>query len=88
MAQHKSVICAKCAHFVEENYSYLTEKDPRERARLAKFVHLDDGEAEYDHDAVPGRSMSLAAWQKARPELFKTYADGKIGPNSKFGPTR
>lgn len=77
-------LCTQCAHFVEENYSALLEPT----AGYAEYVHLDDGEPEYDHDAVPGQSDTLAGWRRSRPELFGTYADGKIGPNSAYGPKR
>lgn len=76
------VLCALCAHFIEENDSYKSEPG----IRLAEFIHLDDGDGEYNHDATPGESDTLVGWRERRPELFATYADGKIGPNSIYGP--
>lgn len=68
-------ICKHCDHFVEENTSTGTG--------LAPFLHLDDGEQEYDHDAEPfGPDRTLLTWQLRRPDLFHKFADGKIGPNS------
>ena len=72
-------LCAKCSHFVELD---TVDWPPR-----PGYVHLDDGEAEYDHDATPsGHRKVLDSWKHDRPDLFETYADGKIGPNSAFGP--
>ena len=67
--------CARCDHFVEPNGDGT---DPM----IASYVHLDDGEKDHDHDALPGQAARLAVWKIARPDLFREYADGKIGPNS------
>ena len=69
-------LCTRCQHFVERNCDTTTPG-------LAKFVHLDDGEQEYDHDAVPGVRHTLRVWKKLRPDLFTKYRDGKVGPNSR-----
>jgi hypothetical protein len=69
-------ICKICDHFVDENPCY--EDDPT----LFKFVHLEDGEQEFDHNAEPGETRKN--WQDLRPDLFTKYPDGKIGPNSQF----
>lgn len=79
--------CSRCAHFVDKNDSEPFFENGVNI--IARFVHLDDDEVpEYDHNATPGQTMSLAKWRKERPELFRTYADGKIGPNSIHGPKR
>lgn len=72
--------CVHCWHFVDENPSYFEgySKD------IATHLHLDDGEVEHDHDAEPGESNTLAWWKTFHPELFETYPDGKIGPNSVY----
>lgn len=68
--------CRHCDHFVERS----NNGEPG----AAEWVHLDDGEQEYDHDAEPGvvAGKTLSDWQQARPELFERHADDKIGPNS------
>ncbi len=77
LADHKATLCKHCHHFVEAN-------DERDVAGgCAAFIHLEDGEQEFDHDAEPGNvTKTLAEWRRDRPELFQTYPDGKIGPNS------
>lgn len=65
-------ICSRCDHFVEFD----------EDAQV--YTHLDDGEKEYDHNAIPHTTLHGNVWQAVRPDLFFKYADGKIGPNSKF----
>lgn len=73
--QGQYVLCRCCDHFVEPR--------PCPKAGAAEWIHLDDGDKEHDHDALPGvASMTLAEWQRERPDLFTEYADGKIGPNS------
>ncbi len=62
-------LCSECDHFVE------LQDD-------GSFFHLDDGEKEHDHDAKPGIEHTLEEWKILRPDLFQTYPDGKIGPNS------
>lgn len=48
-------------------------------------LHLDDGEKSHTHIPVAGiPGKTLAQWRKDRPDLFKKYKDGKIGPNSKW----
>jgi hypothetical protein len=58
-------MCNLCQHFVDENDTY----EPH--SNIARYVHLDDGETEYDHDARPnGDVRTVAAWEKAHPYLF------------------
>lgn len=67
----------KCPHFIVENDCYELDKT------LAPYIHLDDGEKEHDHDAFPSFIIyTLEEWRVMWPELFETYSDGKIGPNS------
>lgn len=72
-------MCAHCAHFVEDNE---TDGDPD----IAPYIHLDDGDPEYDHNAEPGDTKTLREWRDDNPELFVTYADDKTGPNSALFP--
>lgn len=68
-----------CAHFIESNDAYVPGYG------ISEFNHLDDGEKEHDHDALPsGVVKTLREWAEIWPALFATYPDGKIGPNSKF----
>lgn len=69
-------LCKHCDHFVDENY-------PLEEG-LAKFIHLEDGEQEFDHDAEPGETKLGEEWKHERPDLFIEHLDGAIGPNSFF----
>jgi len=70
-------LCLHCWHFVDENSAF------GDYPGLARYVHLDDGEKEHDHDAEPtGEPRTLEVWRLTNPSLFRTYADGKIGPNS------
>lgn len=63
--------CKHCSHFVEE----VDEGEGWE--------HLEDGEQLFDHEAEPGsEAKTLDEWMEEHPALFKTFADGKIGPNS------
>jgi len=71
------VLCKHCDHFVEEN---IRAGD----LSLAKYIHLEDGEQEFDHDAEPLGEATLADWRRRRPDLFTTHPDGKIGPNSSY----
>lgn len=66
------VLCKCCDHFVDEMYN------PKGNT----FVHLEDGEQEFNHDAMPGEPRD--DWQEVRPDLFTKHPDGKIGPNSYF----
>ena len=71
--------CAHCWHFIEENAAY------GDYPGLAEHVHLDNGEKEHDHDAEPsGDIQTLRQWRAQHPELFITYADDAIGPNSAY----
>ena len=78
---HKYSVCLNCWHFVEENLGWDDD------ASLAKWIHLDDGEKEHLHDAVPDMEMGeheLSWWRMNFPTLFLPYPDNKIGPNSRF----
>ena len=75
----KYTICSLCDHFVEYNYV--------QGPGLAKYVHLDNGDKEHDHDAYPSLlTYPLDWWKAARPNLFKTYPDNMVGPNSIYYP--
>lgn len=80
-------LCKHCDHFVEPNEqdreSYSDTQD-RESYSIAAYDHLEDGEQEFDHDAEPGDAHTLEEWYGIRPDLFKPYPDGKIGPNSSY----
>lgn len=76
------IMCRHCDHFVEYNTAHETN------ASLAEYVHLDDGEQEYDHDAEPGLTKSHREWVNCRPELFDYFTDNKCGPNSDMFPGR
>jgi hypothetical protein len=72
-------LCRHCDHFVEAN-DPLTTAPPG----TAPFIHLEDGEQEFDHDPEAGdETHSLEDWQRLRPVLFREYPDGAIGPNSR-----
>ena len=75
-----------CYHFIEENPSYSKDNPFSYGGDLiAQFIHLDDGEKEYDHDAIPsGMIHRFSWWKMAWPQLFTGYPDGKIGPNSRY----
>ena len=75
-------LCTKCDHFIEPNYSHQVEPT----AGYAEFMHLDDSDIEYDHDAAPGEVHTLREWSRLRPDLFEMHADGHIGPNSPTHP--
>jgi hypothetical protein len=83
MTEPRYRMCRHCDHFVEGNSAY-DEVHPN----LAAYIHLEDGDQEFDHDADPGRwpddGWTLAWWREREPDLFFAYPDGKIGPNSKF----
>lgn len=70
--------CEKCWHFVTDNPSREWSGD------VVEYIHLDDGEVEHDHDAVPGASRTLVWWKTFHPELFEVYPDKKTGPNSAY----
>lgn len=66
-------LCTRCDHFVDAN-----DGPPG----VSPFIHLENGEQEFDHDAEPGESRTLDEWRSVRPDLFALHADGMIGPNS------
>lgn len=74
MVTTKYTQCKHCDHFVDDNTA--------QGEGIAANVHLEDGEQEFDHDAEPGETKTMAEWQAERPDLFKMHPDGKIGPNS------
>ncbi len=51
---------------------------------VSKYIHLEDGEQEFDHDAEPGETRPDGEWNAHRPDLFLRHEDDKIGPNSIF----
>lgn len=72
-------MCAHCEHFIMDNPSWTPERP----YAVTLFLHLDDGEKEHDHDAVPSEhDLTLGEWMYQRPDLFTEWTDGKIGPNS------
>lgn len=87
-------MCTKCDHFVDDNGSLdgvraseLQHIGPafvtfRDGSTMARYVHFEDGEQEFDHDAQPGETMTGEDWKQVRPELFTMYTDNCIGPNS------
>lgn len=76
-------LCKHCDHFVDPN-DCLEDFPADEQAHIAKFIHLEDGEQEFDHDAEPGETKLGHEWQRDRPDLFQEHPDGAIGPNSFF----
>lgn len=50
---------------------------------IAKYIHLEDGNQEFDHNAEPGEVRTGDEWEKLRPDLFKEHPDGCVGPNSR-----
>lgn len=87
-------MCKHCDHFVEENYfgndkvvivdATTVEVEGYSNGKLARYIHLEDGEQEFDHNAEPGEVRTGLEWERFRPDLFTKYPDGKIGPNSPF----
>jgi len=68
-------LCKHCDHFVDPNDC--------DEPGVARYVHLEDGEQEFDHDAEPSNLFHvLDDWKRLRPDLFQEHPDGKIGPNS------
>lgn len=67
-----------CMHFVQPNDAF------KPGYGIAEYIHLDDGEKEHNHEAIPsGVTHSLEEWRALWPELFHRFPDGKVGPNSK-----
>jgi hypothetical protein len=59
------------------------QTDGEQPVVYCRYLHLEDGDQEFDHNATPsGDLRPLEQWQAARPDLFRMYADGSIGPNS------
>lgn len=90
--------CKHCDHFVEPNdclndgfgekikegETAVYFRDEHGEFGVAKFIHLDDGDQEYDHDAEPGEEHTGREWKLLRPDLFTKHPDGAIGPNSSY----
>lgn len=83
-------LCKHCDHFVEEDFfgddvvvrqddASVTIKDKHGEHKRARYIHLEDGEQEFDHDPEPGETRD--DWQSHRPDLFEQHPDA-IGPNS------
>jgi hypothetical protein len=88
-------LCRRCDHFIEDNAISREGVPEPLRSEIAEYVHLDNGNKEHDHDAMPtgatlavewfaGVAMFLSDWRAMRPDLFIGHADGQIGPNSRF----
>lgn len=78
------VICKHCDHFVDDN-DLPSDLSGAELERFARFIHLNSGEKDHDHEAEPGaRMQTLREWKQERPDLFVRFPDGKIGPNSEY----
>lgn len=68
-------LCSRCDHFVDRNDDTILG--------LAEYLHLENGEQEFDHEAEPnGEVCTLAEWKALRPDLFVLHPDGAVGPNS------
>jgi hypothetical protein len=82
--------CLGCDHFVIENDEWSPDLDPAnwyQGIMPDRYEHLDDGDKEHNHPAEPSNvSFTLAQWALLRPELFRTFMDGSIGPNSRYYP--
>jgi hypothetical protein len=91
------MLCRHCDYFVEVNW--LPDVPPDQIhdplnppandndgvVRFAKYLHLEDGDQDFDHDAEPSDQTHTGdEWEELRPDLFHEYEDGKIGPNSAF----
>ncbi len=91
---HVFAICKHCDHFVDVNtppdspivsgtrYTTITTDDGTSNITQCRYIHLEDGEQEFDHDAEPGESHSLKEWHVLRPDLFMMHSDERVGPNS------
>ena len=89
-------LCKHCDHFVDENdidaggqviqtypVSVVVKMPDGNTHQQSRYVHLEDGEQDFDHDPEPSdQVMTQAEWRVARPDLFKQHPDGKVGPNS------
>jgi hypothetical protein len=88
-------LCKHCDHFVTENIVAIGEEIISQDAttlvvrhsdgstgKQCRYVHLEDEDHGFDHDAEPGESHPLEEWKKLRPDLFFGHKDGRIGPNS------
>jgi hypothetical protein len=72
--------CKHCDFFIAENPDKDDAIPP-----LPKFIHLSEPYFKHDHEAEPSEEFHKAAWFRLnRPNLFRTYADNKTGPNSKY----
>lgn len=91
MQNTKETLCKHCDHFVgpnpvlegevvKETFSTYCVLD--NGTNIARYIHWEDGEQEFDHDAEPGEAHTSKEWAHLRPDLTREYPDGKIGPNS------
>ena len=85
------ILCKHCDHFVDDNplgpgeFFYDDPAKPEGVAGYARYDHMENGDQEFDHDALPdGPARFLKEWQHHRPDLFMKHKDGNIGPNSRF----
>lgn len=69
-------ICKYCDHFIEENIDYTPESG------FCQYIHLDDGDIEYNHNATPDETLPSGDWGILRPDLFTLNIDNRVGPNS------
>ena len=90
---NQETLCRHCDHFVSENpaigasvvvstTTVTITNDDGGTETLARYVHAEDGEQAFDHDAEPGESHRGQDWARLRPDLFIEHPDGKVGPNS------
>lgn len=78
-------LCLHCDHFIYDNDVWFD--DP---VGVCRYIHLCDEEdhnPDDDHEATDTEyPLTLTDWGIRMPELFVTYADGLIGPNSGYYP--
>lgn len=72
----RETLCKHCDHFVIPNENYTPTSG------FAKYLHMEDGAQDFDHDAEPGATHRSEVWSRLRPDLTQVYPDGKVGPNS------
>ena len=76
------VQCKHCLFFVDQNSvtkgydgpdtikMFGTYFEFADGETIARYLHLDDGDTEHDHDAEPGLAMTGEEWHEKHPELF------------------
>lgn len=78
-----NTLCKHCEHFVEPNDPKYVAEMAAAGLPICTFLHLEDGDQEFDHDAEPSDQTKPGdVWWVDRPDLFREHADGNIGPNS------